>query len=60
MKQNTEIKESTSSVEFWIKMFKPRTQKYQRETLRRLKKSVSSFETVEENANKIKALQSLL
>jgi len=46
--------------EFWLGMFRPRTDKWKRDTLRRLKKSVSPFETFEENQDKIKALQFLL
>lgn len=46
--------------EFWLGMFKPRTKKWQRETLKRLKTKVSIFETDKENADKIKALQFLL
>ena len=46
--------------EFWVSMFKPRTKKYQRNTLKRLKNKVSQFETAEENADKIKALNFLL
>ena len=45
---------------FWVKMFNPRTKKYQKETLRRLKNSVSPFETFEENQIKIKALKHIL
>ena len=49
-----------ANFEFWLSMFKPRTKKYQRETLRRLKNGVSQFETFEENQDKIKALNFLL
>lgn len=49
-----------SPIDFWISTFKPRTAKWKRDTLRRLKKSVSTFETKEENKIKIKALETLL
>ena len=51
---------SLPSFEFWLGMFKPRTDKWKRDTLRRLKNKVSPFETPEENSDKIKALQFLL
>lgn len=47
-------------VNFWIKMFMPRTQKYLKETLRRLKTGVSTFETPEDNEAKIQAIKSIL
>ena len=49
-----------ANFEFWLKMFKPRTEKWQKDTLKRLKKSVSCFETLEENQDKIKALEFIL
>lgn len=49
-----------ANFEFWLGMFRPRTKKWQRDNLRRLKKSVSPFETSAENADKIKALEFLL
>lgn len=49
-----------ANFEFWFNTFKPRTVKWQRDTLKRLNKSVSVFETLEENQNKIKALKFLL
>jgi len=49
-----------ANFEFWVGMFRPRTDAWKRSTLKRLKKSVSPFETAEENADKIKALEFLL
>lgn len=46
-------------IDFWKKMFKPRTDKWQNEHLRKLKDKVSIFETTEDNANKIQALKEL-
>jgi len=60
MKKETITVNNLANFEFWLGMFKPRTKKWQRDTLRRLKKGVSSFETPEENADKIKALNFLL
>ncbi len=63
---NTEIKKPVIKVndlgnfEFWLGMFRPRTDKWKRDTLKRLKKSVSQFETEAENQDKIKALNFLL
>jgi len=51
---------SITEFEFWVNMFKPRTKKYQRETLRRLKKQQSIFETTKQREDKIKALNFLL
>jgi len=45
--------------EFWVKMFRPRAEKYRRATLKKLKAGVSIFETVQQNADKIKALEYL-
>ncbi len=56
----TPQEKAQAEYDFWVSMFKPRTKKYQRETLARLKKGVSTFETPEENAAKIKALKYLL
>jgi len=49
-----------TDVDFWIKMFAPRTKDWMRKTRQRLKASVSIFETAEGNKAKIKALDSLL
>jgi hypothetical protein len=49
-----------SNFEFWLGMFKPRSKAWQRTTLKQLKNSVSIFETLEENQDKIKALNFLL
>jgi len=49
-----------ANFEFWLGMFRPRTDAWKRKTLKRLRGSVSSFETEEENADKIKALEFLL
>ena len=59
MKKVIEVN-NIGNFEFWVNMFRPRSQKWQRETLRRLKKEVSPFETLEENQDKIKALNFLL
>ncbi len=59
MKKVIEVN-NIGNFEFWVNCFKPRTKKYQRETLSRLKKEVSPFETLEENQDKIKALKFLL
>lgn len=59
MKKTIEVK-NLANFEFWIGMFKPRTVKWQRDTLRRLKKGVTHFETLEQNQDKIKALNFLL
>lgn len=50
----------TERYHFWISQFKPRTKKWQRETLARLRKGVSTFETLEDNNTKIKALKHIL
>ncbi len=47
-------------IQFWTKMFSPRTKKYLRDTLRRLKAGVSTFETFEENQAKIQAIKNIL
>ena len=59
MKQVIKV-DNLANFEFWLGMFKLRTKKWQRDTLRRLKKGVSQFETPQENSDKIKALQFLL
>lgn len=46
-------------IDFWKKMFKPRTMRWQNEHLRKLKAGVSTFETAEDNAHKIYALKEL-
>ena len=51
---------SNTNVQFWVKQFAPRTQKWMKATRKRLRASVSSFETTEENQAKIAALNSLL
>jgi len=59
MKKTIEVNDM-ANFEFWVGMFRPRAKKYQKETLRRLKASVSVFETPEENKDKVKALEFLL
>lgn len=59
MKKVIEVN-NIGNFEFWIGMFKLRNKKWQKETLRRLKNKVSPFETLEENQDKIKALNFLL
>lgn len=48
------------SFEFWVNMFKARTEKWQRATLKRLLKSKSIFETEADREDKIKALKFIL
>lgn len=48
-----------SDVDFWIKMFKPRTKKWQKDNLKRLRNLVNDNEP-QATQNKIKALQTLL
>lgn len=61
---NVEVKrvaeETGSSVDFWVRMFEPRGEEWQRDTLARLQKGVGTLETAQDNANKITALKSLL
>lgn len=59
MRKTIEVN-NMANFEFWLGMFKPRSKKWQRETLRRLKSKISPFETLEENQDKIKALNFLL
>ncbi len=59
MKESIIVNDLTS-FEFWLGMLKLRNKTWQRETLKRLKKKKSVFETWEENADKIKALTFLL
>ena len=49
-----------TSFKFWVNCCKVRPVSWQRENLARLKKSVSPFESLEENQEKIKALEYLL
>jgi hypothetical protein len=51
---------NNASFEFWKNAFKPRSEKWRRETLKRLNKSQSIFESADERINKINALVSLL
>jgi len=61
MNKNTIKVNYIASFEFWIGCFKPRTKKWQRENLRRLKGMNEPFTgTVEDHQDKIKALQFLL
>lgn len=52
--------DNIEAVNFWHNAFKYRSEKWQKETLKRLKKSVSVFETLQENQNKQTALKILL
>lgn len=52
--------DSLPNFEFWLGMFRPRTKKWQRDNLKRLRAKVSVFESADENADKIKALEFLL
>ena len=49
-----------SGIEFWISMFKPRTDKWKRDTLKRLRSDKMTFGTLQETEDKIKALKQLL
>jgi hypothetical protein len=60
MKKDTLKVNNLANFEFWVNMFKPRTERWQRQTLKTLKNKVSPFETLEENQDKIKALNFLL
>jgi hypothetical protein len=48
-----------SGVEFWVKMFTPRTNAWRRATLKRLRADKQVFGTLQETADKIKALEIL-
>ena len=58
--ETTEEAARAERVQFWVSMFKPRTKKWQRDTLRELKAGKNILETPEENANKRAALKILL
>lgn len=60
MKTQTIQQKNNEDFEFWKRQFEPRTNKWQRETLRRLRSGISPFETADQNANKINALEALL
>lgn len=59
MKKTIEVN-NRPNFEFWLGMFRPRTDKWKRNTLKRLKAGISPFETEAENQDKIKALNFLL
>jgi hypothetical protein len=59
IKNNME-NQSKSGVDFWIKMFTPRTDKWKRDTLKRLRADKQVFGTLQETQDKIQALKSLL
>lgn len=46
--------------EFWLGCFKSRSQKWQRETLHRLKTKINPFDNEAETPDKIRALEFLL
>lgn len=52
--------DNLGNFEFWLAMFKPRTKKWQRMTLASLRKGKRVFQTENERADKIKALEFLL
>jgi len=53
--------DNMANFEFWIGMFRPRTDKWKRDTLRRLKSGKPNpFTNNEETGDKIKALNFLL
>lgn len=60
MEKGGDVKPNISDINFWIKMFKPRTQKWQKATLKRLKSKKNIFETEEERQIKINALKTLI
>ena len=49
-----------ANFEFWVNCFKLHTKKWQKKTLNRLKKEINICETLEENQDKIRALEFLL
>jgi hypothetical protein len=50
----------SGDVEFWMKSFKPRTKKWRKDTLKRLRSGKANpFESAEERADKIEALKRL-
>jgi hypothetical protein len=51
---------NNESFEFWKNSFAPRSDKWKRETLKRLNSKQSIFETADERADKINALELLL
>lgn len=57
---SSDKEKSESKVDFWISMFKPRDDEYRERTLTRLQEGVSSFETTQENEDKIEALEYLI
>ena len=59
MKPTIEVN-NLANFEFWIGIFRPRTDKWKRDNLKRLRGEVSPLETAEENSDKIKALEFLL
>lgn len=59
MKKTIEV-DDLASFEFWYNCFKARSKAWQKENLKRLKYSISIFESVKDNADKIKALELLL
>ena len=59
MKKIIEV-DNLSNFEFWLGMFKLRSKVWQRSTLKKLKASISPFETCQENSDKIKALEFIL
>lgn len=53
--------DNLANFEFWLGMFRPRTKKWQKETLKRLKAGKDNpFANPEEAGDKIKALEFLL
>ena len=46
--------------EFWVKTFLPRSDRWKRDTLKRLRSDAHTFGTLQETSDKIKALKSLL
>lgn len=60
MKKKTLMVDNMGNFEFWLGCFKPRTQKWQRETLHRLKTKANLFDNEKETPDKIRALQFLL
>ena len=52
--------DNLANFEFWLGMFKQRSKSWQIENLKRLRNTVSTFETEAENNDKIKVLEFLL
>lgn len=52
--------DNMANFEFWLSSFRPRSDKWKRDTLKRLKADIHTFGTLDETNDKIKALKFLL